>query len=184
MEDICNFIFELGQLKRVKHEGWKLFGNSNPESVAEHSLRAAQIGYILAKLEGYDKPEEICSTLVFHDIGECRIGDIHKVARRYVESDEERAVRDQTRKLKGIGENIVELWRKTNASKTKAGAIAKDADLLEMAVTAKEYLDIGFKSAQDWLDRISKKLKTGSAKKILESLRNLNSNEWWIKEKK
>lgn len=49
LKKIITFIFELVQLRRIKHEGWRLVGIDNPESVAEHSLRAAQIGYILAK---------------------------------------------------------------------------------------------------------------------------------------
>lgn len=67
-KDILNFIFELGQLKRIKHEGWRLIGVKFPESVADHCLRAAQIGYILAKMEKYENPFEVCSMVVFHDI--------------------------------------------------------------------------------------------------------------------
>jgi len=59
-QDILNFIFELGQLRRIDHEGWKLIGIKHPETVAEHSLRAAQIGFILAELENLDNPFEIC----------------------------------------------------------------------------------------------------------------------------
>ena len=51
LKNQINFLFELGQLKRVKHEGWRLVGVEHPESVAEHSLRAAQIGYVIAALE-------------------------------------------------------------------------------------------------------------------------------------
>ena len=31
------------QLRRIKHEGWRLIGVDNPESVADHSLRAGKI---------------------------------------------------------------------------------------------------------------------------------------------
>ena len=44
--NIVNYIFELGQLKRIKQEGFRLNGIDKPHSVAAHSLRAAQIGYI------------------------------------------------------------------------------------------------------------------------------------------
>ncbi|HEC89736.1 MAG TPA: HD domain-containing protein, partial [Thermoplasmatales archaeon] len=76
-KSIAQFLFELGVLRRIQREGWKLIGVKTPETVAEHSLRAAQIGYILAKLEGYPHPEIVSTMLIFHDIGECRIGDIH-----------------------------------------------------------------------------------------------------------
>lgn len=179
MRDICDLIYELGQLRRIKHEGWKLSGVDSPESIAEHSLRAAQIGFILAKLEGHENPEKVCAILVFHDIDECRIGDIHKVANRYIESDEERAVMEQTEKLREIGRDIFHLWKQAEYKDTKAGVIAKDADLFEMAATAREYMERGFISTQDWIKNITKKLQTESAKKLLKLLNNSNPNEWW-----
>ena len=35
-KNIINFIFELKQLSRIKHEGWKIIGIEDPESVADH----------------------------------------------------------------------------------------------------------------------------------------------------
>lgn len=181
---ICKFVCELGHLKRIKHEGWHLCGVDNPESVAEHSLRAAQIGYILARMEGYENPEKVSSILVFHDIGECRIGDIHRVARRYVNANERLAVEEQCRNLKEIGREIIDMWKKIENLEDQAGIIAKDADLLEMAFTAKEYIEMGYSSAKDWIDRISRKLRTRSARKIIEILKETNCLEWWYGLKK
>lgn len=176
---ICRFICELGHLKRIKHEGWKLCGVKDPESVAEHSLRAAQIGYILAKMEGFERASDICSILVFHDIGECRVGDIHKVARRYVVSNEERAVEEQCKSIGDIGNDIFRMWKTIELQEDTAGVIAKDADLLEMAFTAKEYIEIGYDSARDWIEKISKRLRTRSAKLLIDSLDDICCNEWW-----
>lgn len=176
---ILNFIFELGQLKRIKHEGWKLAGIKDPESVAEHSLRACQIGFILAKLEKYDNPLEVCAILIFHDISECRVGDLHRVANRYVKADEEKAVEDQTKELGEIGKEILNLWKQMEHRNTKAGIIAKDADRLEQAFTAKEYIEIGYSYAQDWINNIEKSLITESAKKMLDNIKNHNTNDWW-----
>jgi len=178
-KELLNFFFELGQLRRIKHEGWRTIGIMTPESVAEHSLRAAQIGYFLAKLENYKNPEEIATILVFHDIGECRIGDIHKIANRYIKADEKQAVKDQLKRLGKFGNKIFEFWEAAEFQKNSAGKIAKDADLLEQAITAKEYIEKGYKYAQDWIDNIAKKLKTASAKKLLKDLRKSNSNNWW-----
>ncbi|MBU0498179.1 MAG: HD domain-containing protein, partial [Candidatus Thermoplasmatota archaeon] len=144
MEKITDFIFELGQLRRISHEGWKLIGIHEPESVAEHSLRTAQIGYILALLECYKNPLEVCTICVFHDIGECRIGDIHKVGNRYLTVDETKVVKDQVKNLGFIGPLIQELWNQAEYQETTAGVIAKDADLLDMAFTAREYQIIGY----------------------------------------
>ena len=117
--------------------------------------------------------------LIFHDIGECRIGDIHRVANRYINSDEERAVKEQTEKLDKIGNEIFELWKHMENRDTNSGIIAKDADMLEQAITAKEYIEQGYKYAQDWINNISKGLKTESGKRLLEELKNSDSNRLW-----
>ncbi|MBT4824539.1 HD family hydrolase [Candidatus Woesearchaeota archaeon] len=176
---LINLIFELGQLKRVKHEGWRLVGVEHPESVAEHSLRAAQIGYLIAKLEGYKNPEEICAMLVFHDMAETRVGDIHKVANRYVKRDEKSAAKAQTKELGKLGIEIFKLWETSENIKTVQGIIVKDADLLDMAFMAKEYMEQGHKYAKDWIHNIEKRLKTKTAKKLLSGLKKTHSNEWW-----
>ncbi len=184
MQNVCNFFFELAQLRRIKHEGWRLIGVEFPESVAEHSLRAAQIGYCLAKLEGYSKPERVSTILIFHDIGECRTGDIHRVAKRYIQSNEGGAVRAQMEKLGDMGKNIFSLWKEMEYGESKAGILAKDADFLDMAVTAREYIERGYTGAQDWINNISKALQTNSAKKLLKLLIKSNSLIWWKNLKK
>ncbi len=177
--NLLSFFFELGHLKQIKHEGWRLAGINNPESVSEHSLRAAQIGFVLAKLEKYANPYEICTMLIFHDMAECRIGDIHKVAARYLQANEKQAVQDQTKPLEKIGEEIFNLWDQVESQKTPAGIIAKDADLLEQAVSAKEYLSIGFPLAQKWINNVGFHLKTRSAKKLHTLLNKTKSINWW-----
>jgi len=182
MQDYTNFsrfFYELGMLQRVQREGWKLLGVTHPESVAEHSLRSAQIAYVLAILEDHPSPETVCSMLVFHDIGECRIGDVQKVANRYIQSDERRAVSDQLEPLNDIGTRIFRLWDEIESQDSKKGIIAKDADLLELALTACEYKKQGFTAADDWLEKTRKRLNTSSAKKLLESFIETDPISWW-----
>jgi len=178
-KNIWNFIFELGQLRKIEHEGWRLINADNIDSVAEHSLRAAQIGFILAKLENYQNPLEVVAIAVFHDVAECRTGDFHKVANRYINADEERAVKEQIENLGDIGKEIYHLWKQAEHKNTKAGIIAKDADLLEQAAMAKEYLDKSYEFAQDWINNVSKLLQTNAAKQLLAALQETNSNDWW-----
>ena len=174
-----SFLFELGMLQRVQREGWKLLGISNTESVAEHSLRAAQIGYILAICENYESPERICSMLVFHDIGECRIGDIHKVANRYIETEELQVVKEQTQPLGTIGEKIFSLWDAIEQQNTIEGKIAKDADLLEMIVTACELRQMNITGVENWLDNTKKRLHTTSAKAFFSEIIHGDPIAWW-----
>jgi len=147
-------------------------------------LRAAQIAFVLAKLEGYENPFEVCTLTVFHELEECRIGDLHRVAKWYVKTEDEKAVKEQVERLGKIGKEIFRLWKKVKNPNTKAGVIAKDADLLEMIATAKELMDKGLKDAKDWIERARKELKTESAKRLLEGLESSDSNEWWITLKK
>lgn len=179
--DILNFVFELGQLRRIKHEGWRVIGIEDPESVAEHTLRAAQIGFILAKLENYPNPEQVCTMVVFHDIGETRVGDIHKLAKRYITVDEAKATQEQLEPLDELSDQIFDLWNQVENQTTFAGIIAKDADLLEQAVMAKEYLEKGYVAAQRWIDNVGNALKTDSAKQLLGTLETVNYYDWCLK---
>lgn len=179
--DILNFVFELGQLRRIKHEGWRAIGIEHPESVAEHTLRAAQIGFILAKLENYPNPEQVCTMVVFHDIAEARVGDIHKLAQRYITVEEARSAQEQLENLDELGDRIFDLWNQVETRNSPAGIIAKDADLLEQAVMAKEYLEKGYVAAQRWIDNVSKVLQTDSAKQLLATLETVNSYDWCLK---
>lgn len=178
MEDPSDFVYELGMLRRIRREGWRLAGVDRPESVAGHALRAAQIGYILAALEGYERPEEVAAMLVFHDIGECRIGDIHKVANRYVDADEATAVEEQCSGLSG-GDRILALWRRFEDCSDRAAVIARDSDLLEMAATAREYMAAGYADAGRWLDAVEARVQTTSARRLFDALLKAEPHAWW-----
>jgi putative hydrolase of HD superfamily len=142
-------------------------------------LRAAQIGYILAHLENYPNLEKISAMLVFHEMAESRTGDINRVEGRYLEKKKEQAAQEQTKPLGKIGEEILALWQEAEDDKSAAGQIAKDADMLEHSLTAKEYIEKGYKHAQNWIDNTEKGLKTEAAKKLIKQLQQTDSNSWW-----
>lgn len=87
VKKIVKFFFELGQLWKIKHAGWYVAGVKDPESVAEHVWRASEIGYVLACLEGVN-PDKTAVMVLFHDNGEARVLDRHRVANRYVSAKE------------------------------------------------------------------------------------------------
>lgn len=178
-KEILKFFFEMGHLSRVKREGWRLLGIEDPESIADHSLRAAQIGWVLAKLEGHANPNEVAAMLIFHDIGECRIGDIHKVANRYISADEERAVKEQSERLGPAAPDLLALWNGIENRSTQAGIIAKDADLVELAVRAREYIERGYPDAAEWFEAARSRVQTQSAKDLIEALPSVPSTSWW-----
>ncbi|MFH1225201.1 MAG: HD domain-containing protein [Candidatus Diapherotrites archaeon] len=186
---IAQFFHEAGQLKRVKRSGWWLAGVQEPESVAEHSFRAAIVGYALAKQEGANA-ERVMKMLLFHDLPETRIGDMHKVTARYVdvEKAERRVLEEQGETVSAfdaaLGKEYLALMREFLAQESKEAVVAKDADFLECALQAREYLDSGAKDAEDWLERIGKRLKTKSAGEIFAHVRKNPSHAWWKNLKK
>lgn len=187
MKKIVNFIFEINQLKR-KTTGWILAGvpTVNSPSIAEHTLRAAQIGYILASMEGCN-PEKVASMLLIHDNVEARTGDQNKVSARYFKkkNSEQLAWQEQ---IHGLGIEIEKKWNayfdEFENRSTNEGIVAKDADWLEIAFQAKEYTEIGFSSTQNWINNVEKALETDSAKKILSEMKKTKSTDWWKNLKK
>lgn len=182
IKNIVNFIFEINQLKRQRHSGFQLAGVKDPDSVAEHVMRAAQIGYILAVMEGDANPEKVAAMIMIHDNGEARIGDQHKVAARYFSNEkaEAAAFADQA---KGLGGSIEKKWqayfKEFENRQTKEGLIAKDADWLETAFQAKEYADIGFTFTSKWIENVSLALETKSAKLLIKEMRQTKFTDWW-----
>ena len=185
LKDITNFIFELGTLKHVKRSGWWLINIKDPENIAGHSFRAGVIGYILANLENADinKVTKMC---LFNDLHEARLNDLHKVGQRYIDfkKAETAAHKEQTESLGNIGKEIFDLHKEFQEQITKESVVARDADLLENAYQAKEYIEIGYKDAQNWIDNIWKVIRTDSARKLLTLIEKTSSNDWWKNLKK
>ncbi|PIQ77769.1 hypothetical protein COV82_02770 [Candidatus Peregrinibacteria bacterium CG11_big_fil_rev_8_21_14_0_20_46_8] len=178
---LTDFCFELGMMKKLSHIGSKFAGVKQPDTLAEHSSRSAQIGYLLAILED-ENPEYVAAMCTFHDIGEIRVGDQHNISKRYFDLKpyEKKAMEEQTSPLpEAMQKRIRQLWTEFHDQETKASHVARDADLLETMFQAKEYWDIGFVSAKRWLDNGNKFLKTKSAKKIFKDLKKRKFSDWW-----
>ena len=106
---------------------------------------------------------------------------MHKIASSYIDKDdgEVKAAADQSKLLPlSIAGEFVELIREFNEKKTKESQVARDADYLEAAVTAKEYLINGYKHAEEFIERIRKVLVTKSAKSLLEEIEK-SDGFWW-----
>jgi putative hydrolases of HD superfamily len=179
IHSLVNLIFESLHLKHVKHEGWRLIGVEHPDSVAEHSLCAAQIAYILAKME-WANPEKCATMLIWHDMPETRIGDLHRNASKYLtdkQQAEESALHDQVSELDFWAE-IEWLFHEYEYGTTKEGIIAKDADYLEQAFQARKYGQSGYSGTERWIQNVWKRLQTESAKKLFEEMQQSDFWEW------
>lgn len=177
---IVRYLFEAGELKREKRTGWWHAGVKDPESVAEHSMRTAVIALLLAEKRKMPNPERLAAAALLHDLHEARLGDRHKIAARYDAGERRRQVERVTEEqcsvlpagLKKYVQGILELNQGEHA-------VVRDADLLENALQAREYYDIGFKESWRWIERIELALVTPEAKALLKELKKTSSFGWW-----
>jgi putative hydrolase of HD superfamily len=179
--DIAKFLYEMGQLKRVKRSGWWIAAIEDPESVAEHSFRTAVIAHILAQLEGADR-EKAVSMSLFHDISEARTNDAHRIVQRYVdwEGVDRKAVEDQSKSLPNkIAEGIRSMISEFEQALSLEARVARDADLLECLIQAREYQVLGYHDVADWILNAQAALTTESAKRIAAECLRTEPKEWW-----
>ncbi|RKY42774.1 MAG: HAD family hydrolase [Candidatus Makaraimicrobium thalassicum] len=182
-KNVLDFFAELGLLKRIKRSGWWMVGIPFEESVAEHSFRCAAIGYVLAKKEKADTYKVLMMTL-FNDLHEARINDMHKVAHRYlnVRKAERAAFAEQIELLETEMKDELKSIREVyDSQKTIEGLVARDADILECLIQAKEYTDLGFRNAEKFFKKAPDHLRTESARRLWESTKSWDSSTWWEK---
>ncbi|MEA3304877.1 MAG: HD domain-containing protein [Patescibacteria group bacterium] len=148
MKNIAHYIYEMFQLKQIRHSGWYMANIEDPDTVAEHALLASQIGYILAELEGADK-QKVIEMLLFHDNPEVRIGDINKAHARYITNKkeiEDRALDEQISLLpESLRQRMWDNHQEMEKKETLEAQVVKDADYLEMAFQARVYQSQGNK---------------------------------------
>jgi putative hydrolases of HD superfamily len=179
--EIAKYLYEVGYLKNLPRAGWSMLGIPNPESVAEHSFRTAVLGYILASLEGAD-PMKTTTICIFHDTAETRIGDLHRVAKRYlsVEEGEKVALAEQVQRLPSeMGTLIQSLVQEYESRGTVEGRLAHDADALECLIQAREYQSQGFADADDWVTGCYASLKTETARRLADAFLKTEPRSWW-----
>lgn len=178
---VIDFISEAGLLKLIKRSGWWVLGIKNPESVAEHSFRCAVIGYALAKMEKADSSTVLMMAL-FNDMQEARINDSHKMAQRYIEYQkaEDEAFGEQISLLPySMKDELSKLHKEYRNQKTKESIIARDADILECLIQAREYYEYGFRQAVKFMRKAPQHLKSKSAKRLWRLAKTKDLNLWW-----
>ena len=181
MQEIANFLFEVGMLKRTPRSGLQFLGTGN-ESVAEHAFRVAFIGYVLAQLDKDADEKKLIKMCMFHDLHEARTGDLNYMNKKYVTLDEKKAVRDLTETLP-FGNDIKQLIGEFNKGESKEALLANDADQLDLILMLKENKDLGNKYADEWIRFAMKRLKTDTAISLAKTVIGTDSTHWWFKDK-
>jgi len=118
--------------------------------------------------------------LVWHDMPEARIGDLHRNASKYLtnkQQAEENSLHDQVSGF-DFGGDIESLFHEYEYGTSREGIIAKDADYLEQAFQARKYAQSGYSGTERWINNVGKRLQTDSAKKLFEEMKQSNFWEW------
>ena len=176
---IAAFVFEMGILKRLRRAGWWHVGVRDPESVAEHSLRTAQLASLIAVGEGAD-PAHAAHLAIWHDSQETRTGDLPHTAKPYLSGvDNEAVTKDQVAKMPdGIRKTVQDAVAEYEAQATAEARCARDADKLECMFQAVEYGAAGYTLVQGWIDSSRSALKTATAKSIADAALATSPLSW------
>jgi putative hydrolases of HD superfamily len=176
---IAAFGYELGVLKRMRRTGWWHAGVRDPESVAEHSLRVAQLAGLLAAEEGAD-PARAAYLALWHDTQETRTGDLPHTATAYVDKPNPQSITaDQTALLsETAAASVRDAVSEFEDASTPEARCAKDADKLEMLLQAIEYREIGVQRVDGWIESAQRNLKTETAKRVAEAAVTLSPLAW------
>lgn len=174
------FMHEVGHLKQTTRQGWLLLGVPQPESVAEHSHRAAVIALVLAAMEGAD-PYRSATLALLHDLHETRIGDVPSVGRPYVKTaDPQEVTADQTAGMPpAVAALLAELVGEFEDRDTLEAKVAKDADRLDCLLMAREYQQRGFPLAEPWERGMREMMATPSGQALADAAAEVPPHEWW-----
>jgi putative hydrolase of HD superfamily len=175
----AGYLFEAGTLKRARRSGWWIAGVRDPESIAEHSWRAAVTGMMIASLEGAD-PSRTAMLCVLHDTPETRIGDIPKIGRDYLTAASAEAVAaDQTAECPPeVAATVRGAIAEFEAGETPESVCARDADKLECLVQAVEYRHQGVSTVQNWIDSSLTGLRTETARRLAAEILEADPLAW------
>lgn len=178
---ITNFIYEAGILSKTPRSGLWFLGTGQ-QTVAEHSLRAAMIGFALADATPKADQNKVVLMCLFHDLGEGRTSDLNYVHQRYGRLGETQAMNDISKTVP-FGRRLLALYREANARKTLEAKLTKDADNLEWIATLREEEIKGNTKARSWASIAVKRLKTPVGRRIGKLLMTTNPDAWWFNQR-
>jgi putative hydrolase of HD superfamily len=177
---VARFLFEAGTLKNTRRSGWWMAGVKDPESVADHSWRAALLASNIAKLEGAD-PAQAALLAVWHDSQEARTGDVNHLGKKYTqgEADPRAITADQVAGMpEALADAIQAVVAEYEAKESAEAVCARDADKLECMIQGVEYRDQGFANTQRWIDNSRRRIVTKSGQALADAVLKTGSLDW------
>lgn len=151
----------------------------NPESVADHTCRVAQLASIIAAIEGAD-PAVAAHMAVWHDSQETRTGDNNKTSTPFMSLASHEAV--TAVQVAGLPQVVRDALQRTvaeyEAQATTEAVRARDADRLECLFQALEYAAGGNTPHGRWVTDSCAKLKTTTALQIADAAQRISPLKW------
>jgi len=139
---LLRFFKRAGRLKTEPRLGWFVkLGLERPESVADHSYRAALLAMVFADARGLDAEKAVRMALL-HDLAEAVVGD--SIPGQMSPSEKKRS---ESAAMKSILADLpsklavryAAIWNEYEEGRTRVAKLVKHMDKLEMAIQAAEY---------------------------------------------
>jgi putative hydrolase of HD superfamily len=178
MKNIVNLLFKARILKNIPRSGYHFLG-AGKESVAEHSFSVSFIAFVMSQMEPDVDALKLIAMCLVHDLPEAKTGDLNYVQKKYVTTDENKAVEDITRNLP-FGSSLADLINEFNANRSLEAKLAHDADQLALILDLKALSDIGYDPPKKWLPFALKRLKTKTGQTLAQTIMKTEWDAWWL----
>lgn len=171
-EGFLKFMRYVGMLKEMARKGWvEKVGIQDAESVAEHSYRVALISAIMATQVGANAGKAAVMALL-HDLHESITGDRTPEEER---PDEEGAFLKVVSGLDSrLRKMLHALWREYHEGNSEEARVVRQADKLEMALQALEYMSSGHPKEllQEFVESAERGIHDEEFQRLVEAIRH------------
>lgn len=138
---ILEVFTELTYLTRIKRTGWILAGVPDPETIADHCYETAIFAYILSKHIELDfDMGKVLTMALFHEVGEVRIGDFPRRAKKYVKKFKKEAENTAIDDIVGdIANDLIPVLHEFEECETLEAKLVEAAEELQIIFKALIY---------------------------------------------
>ena len=141
---VVDLALQVDRLEALPRLGYAMRGVPRPESITAHAYGVAFWTMLLADhIQGVDATKAL-RMAVLHELGEAKLGDIPKIAERYLPPGAKDAAEDQIvaefmEPLGGVGDNYLTLFREFQEGRTLEARLVRSADKLQMMLKVLRY---------------------------------------------
>ena len=164
----------------LPRSGWLRAGIERPESIAEHSLRAAMLAWMLAGLEGAD-PGRAAVLALLHDSQETRTTDLDHVTHHYVHATpNEQITADQTAALpQPLASMLRGLVAEYEGRASLEGGLRPRRRQARDAAAGRRIPGPGNGNTEPFMETPMTALRTKSGRRLSEGAVRLDPAAWW-----